>query len=498
MRSARRLTVAAACHLTVAAACHLTVAAACRLTVAAALGGVAAVAGCAPRPAWEQPPPIPKEAPVVQQDQLTRSELDNGLHVLVLEDHRLPRVGLALTVRRGEAMVERGRAGLAAFTAEVMERGAGERDALALAEAVDAIGASLSVSAGWDSVKVTVSGLSRDLDALMEILTDVALRPRFDAAEAEKARSETLASLEKAKDDPATLARWYTAVALFPEHRYGIPLSGEPATVERLDAAAARQFHERVFLPNDGVFSASGDVDTTDILARAERAFGSLQAGEVPSAGPAPPPETPTARKVIVVDRPDLVQARIVVAHEGIARTDPERIAAATMNSVLGGSGFSSRLMSSVRADAGLTYGVHSGFSMRREPSVFLVSTFTRVPEVRTVVDLLLGELERMRAEPPNERELSEAKTLSVGSFSLGLETSEAVMAGLVGLDVYGLPEDSLDTYRARVRALTLTDVAREAHRLLHPERAALVLVGPAEQLVPQVEDLGPVEVLTP
>jgi zinc protease len=151
-----------------------------------------------------------------------------------------------------------------------------------------------------------------------------------------------------------------------------------------------------------------------------------------------------------------------------------------------------------VRADAGLTYGVYSGFSLRREPSLFFISTFTRVLEVRTVVDLLLAELERMRAEPPSESELAQAKTLAVGNFSLGLETSDAVMAGLVNLDVYDLPEDSLDTYRARVRAVSLEDVARMASELLHPDRVAIVLVGPAEKLVPQVEDLAPVEVVTP
>jgi zinc protease len=438
------------------------------------------------------------EAPVVQPGQLTRTGLDNGMRVLVLEDHRLPRVVLALTARRGEAMVDLDRAGLASFTAAVMERGAGDRDALALARAVDEIGAELSVSAGWDSMRVKVSGLTRDLDALMDILADVALRPRFDPKEAAKERDETLASLEKAKDDPATLARWYGARALFAGHRYGIPLSGDSSTVARLAAAAARRFHGRLFLANNLVFSASGDVDAAAMLERAGRAFGALPPGDLPTAGEATPLKTPDARKVLVVDRPDLVQARIILGHEGIARTDPERIAAAITNSVLGGSGFSSRLTTSVRADAGLTYGVHSGFSLRREPSLFYVSTFTRVPEVRTVLDLLLAELERMRSDPPSEKELSEAKTLAVGSFSLGLETSDAVIASLVDLDVYGLPEDSLDTYRARVRAVGVEESARQARRLLHPERVAIVLVGPAEKLVSQVEDLGPVEVVTP
>lgn len=456
------------------------------------------VACAGDRPAWEQTPPPPMDAPVVQEGALTRAELDNGLRVLILEDRRLPRVVFGLTVRRGEAMVPLEEAGLVTFTAELMKRGAGERDALALARAVDEIGASLSVTSGWDSMSVQISGLSRDQDALMEILADVALRPRFERSEAAKARAETLAALEQAKDEPATLARWYTARALFEGHRFSRPMSGDPETVGRLDAAAARRLHERVFLPNAAVFSASGDVDAEALFERVGSVFGSWQPGDVPDAGPPPPPETPAARVVWIVDRPELVQARITIAHEGISRTDPERVAAALMNSVLGGSGFSSRLMESVRADAGLTYGVSSGFSLRRSPSIFAVQTFTRIPEVRTVVDLLLAEFERMRAEPPKQEELMAAKTLAVGNFSLGLETSDAVMGGLVDLDVYGLPDDSLDTYRSRVREVGPDDTARMALRLLHPERAAIVLVGPAADLAPQVEDLGPVEVIEP
>jgi zinc protease len=126
------------------------------------------------------------------------------------------------------------------------------------------------------------------------------------------------------------------------------------------------------------------------------------------------------------------------------------------------------------------------------------VSTFTEVASARRALDLLLAELERGREEPPAESELSWARTLAVGRFSMGLETSAAVADGLVDLDVYGLPRDSLDTYRSRVRAVTEVEVEQAARDRLHPDRAAIVLVGPASQLVPQIEDLGPVEVVTP
>jgi zinc protease len=460
------------------------------------LGGCALFGG--EPPAWEQPPVPAPEAPVVKEGSLHRYELDNGLRVLILQDRRLPLVVLGVTLRRGAALVDPSRAGLASFTAELMERGAGGRDALALAQAVEEMGASLSVAAGWDSVSVEVSGLSRDLDRLLEILADVVLRPRFERAEARKARSEALASLERAKDDPGTLARWYAARALYDGHRFGVPLAGSPESVAGLDAKSARDFHRRVFLPNVGVLSVSGDVDPETMLQKLGSALGAWQPGDVPEAGPPPPSLAPAARRVVVVDRPELVQARIVLGHDGIRRTDPDRIAVALLNSILGGGGFSSRLMEKVRAEAGLTYGVHSAFGLRREPGPFVVATFTRVAETRRVIDMLLAEIERARVEPPSAAELSQVQTLAIGRFGLGLETSAAVMSGLVDLDVYSLPEDSLDTYRARVRAVRVEDTARLATGRLYPERAAIVVVGPAVELVPQLEGLGPVEVVTP
>jgi predicted Zn-dependent peptidase len=135
---------------------------------------------------------------------------------------------------------------------------------------------------------------------------------------------------------------------------------------------------------------------------------------------------------------------------------------------------------------------------MRRQPGAFQVSTFTRVAETRRIVDMALAELERARLTPPSEEELTRARTLAVGRFSLSLETSGAVMNGLIDLKVYDLPDDSLDTYRGRVRATTQAQTAQMALDLLHPDRAAIVVVGPADQLVPQLQGLGPIEVVEP
>jgi zinc protease len=462
---------------------------------------LAALSGCASldeRPAWEKPPPPARDAAVVDAARLHRAELPSGMRVLVLEDSRLPRLQIGVVGRRGAGIVGPEQAGLAEFTAELMERGAGERAALELAAVVDNLGASLSVSADWDSMVAGVSGLSRDLDTLFGVLTDVVRRPRFDIEEVERVRAEQLAEIEKARENPRALASRGFQAALYPGHRYGLPLAGTAEAVAQLGAAEARGFHARVFTASNALFFASGDLKAADVLQRVEASFGDWPAGEVPEPGPPPPTPAPPERRIVLVDRPDLVQAQILLGHEGIARTDPERLAASLMNTVLGSGGFSSRLMSSVRAEEGLTYGVYSHFALRRHPGPFVVSTFTRVAKVRRVVDLLLSELSRVRSEPPSPDEVVKAQSQQVGNFSLGLETSSAVAGALADLDVYGLPGDSLDTYRGRIRALTAEDTARAAHGLVHPQRAAIVVVGPAEAIVPQLEDLGAVEVTQP
>jgi zinc protease len=347
---------------------------------------------------------------------------------------------------------------------------------------------------------VMVSGLSRDLNRLAEVLADVALRPRFAADEGVRARDEQRAALERAKDDPGTLVRWHAARTLYPDHRYGRPLNGTPAAVGTLDSAMAAAFHRSVFVPNNGILFASGDISAEDWMRRAREGFGPEQwpRGTVAEPVPAPPERAPPTRRVVVVDRPDLGQARIVIAQEGIARTDPRRIAADLMNAVLGGSGFSSRLMTSVRAEAGLTYSVGSGFDLRRRPGPFSIATFTRRHEVQRMVGMLLEAAEGIRTNPPSEAELAPAKSYTVGRFGLSLETAEAVMASLVDLDVYDLPENLLDTYRLRVRAVDTTETAAAARDLLHPERAAIVALGPAEIIAPQLESFGLVQVVEP
>lgn len=463
------------------------------------------LAGCAslpsalggdPPPTWEQPPPPPSEGPIVEAGALHRATLDNGLTILILEDRRLPRVALGLELLRGAGSVAPEKAGIAAITSEVLQRGAGDRDGLALAKVVEDAGASLSVDAGWDTTGISLAGLSEDRDLLMEILGDVALRPRFDEAEFAKALAEHRAGLVAAQDDPATLIRWNAIRVLYEGHRYGLPSAGSEETVAGLGVADARAYWNDRLVPSNAIFWAVGDVDADALVPEVEALFGGLEDRPAPANTPPTPERVPEARRIVVVDKPELGQARIIVAHEGIARTEPERIPLDLMNDALGGSGFSSRLMKKVRSDEGLTYGIGSGFSLRSVPGPFSISTFTRKDQVRRVIDLVLEEMSAIRdSRPVSAEELAKFVSYNVGRFGLSLETSQSVLGSLVDLEVHGLPDDSLDTYRERLRAVDLETVHTVTRKRLDPERAAIVVLGPAADIVPQLDSLGEVEI---
>lgn len=468
--------------------------------------GVGLLASCASEPAsapaarepfvWELPPAEAVERPIVDPARLHRATLANGLRVVVLEDNRLPRVSAGFVALRGAAIEGPEELGVAAFTATLMERGAGPLDALALAAAVEDLGAELDVAADWDTLRVRVSGLSRDADALLGVLADVVRRPHFAAADAKRAVAEQRAALAQAKDDPGTLATQHFMRALYGAHRFGTPVAGTDASVARFGPADARAFHARVVAPAGGILWAAGDVEAAWFLAHAERAYGDLQGAALAPLPPAPPAQT--QRRVVIVDRQDLGQAQIAIGHEGIARDDSRRLEAQLFNTAFGGGGFSSRLMSRIRASEGLTYGIYGQFLQFRAPGPYVITTFTRVPEAAKLLQSAFEELGRARREPPAGDELERARSLRIGSFPLAFETTDAQIGALLDLDVYGLPRDTLDTYRSRMRAIRAEDIAATANALLHPERATIVVVGPAEALREPLAEYGPVEVVAP
>ncbi|MCZ6599403.1 MAG: pitrilysin family protein, partial [Acidobacteria bacterium] len=405
-----------------------------------------------------------------------RRHLDNGLTVLIVEDQRLPAISLTLLVPAGGGADPTGQAGTASLVAGLLDKGSRRRDADSLAVAIDDLGASYSARAGRDSMAISLAGLSEDFMDLLALLGEITLESSFPATEFHLLRQRRLHALTRAMDQAATVADWTFSRGLYGEHPYGPPLSGTAASISALTETVPAAWHEQQFTPARSCLAIAGAVPAEQALKAAADIFERWQGTPPPRASH--PDPAPAERRILLVDRPDSPQAQIRWGHLGISRGDPRHDAAELVNDVLGGGGFSSRLMQTIRSEKGLTYGIHSGFAARLHAGPFRVSTFTptaSVGEVLRDIDDLVGAF---RADGPTATELDDARRRLVGGYPLQFETATQVAGQLLEIELYGLPEDTVESYQDRILAVDTKQAADLAHDLLHPEAALAVVVG--------------------
>lgn len=427
-----------------------------------------------------------------------RARLSNGLAVVVAPMAGRPIVSASIVVRRGALDEPADQGGVSVLAGRALTEGTAQRDAIGLVEAAERLGASLHADVGWDAGSVSVEVAASRLAPALDLLAEVAAEPSFPAAEVERLRAERLNDILQARANPRRRADEAFASAVFDAASpYSRPAAGLPDTVERLDRDRTAAAWAAGFDPGAMTLIVAGDVDPSEVLRMAEERLGGWT--PAPSAAAAEPPAirpASTDRRVLLVHRPGSVQTEIRIGHVGLPRSNPDFHAVAVMSSILGGL-FNSRLNMKLREEKGYTYGAAASFDLRRRPGPFsaraAVNTDATVP---AVVDTL-AELERMREASPSAGELRAARDYLVGVFPLRFETPGPVAGALAGLVIHDLPEDELARYRPAIEAVTADDVLRVARQHLHPEVAAVVLVGDADAILGPLEqaEIGPVEV---
>lgn len=419
--------------------------------------------------------------------------LSNGLTVLFVERRAIPAVQVHLTVKTGAAADPVGRGGLAALTAGTLTKGTATRSAVEIAEAIDFIGGTLTTAATEDFSSASLSVLKKDLHAGLALMTDVVLNPAFPAAEIDRVRRETLSAIQADKDDPGAVAEQAFAPLVFGLHPYGRPVEGAEATVSTLTREEAVAFHRTYYRPNNAVLVLVGDLSPREARRVAKAAFGAWQQQAVPAVTiPAIP--LLKDRRVTLIEK-DLTQATVVLGHLGIARRDPDFYAVTVMNYILGGGSFSSRLMSRIRDNEGLVYGISSGYDAKQYPGAFSVNLQTKTESAPVAIRAVLEEMVKLRAEGATEAELEAAKNYLAGSFPLRYETNSRLAPLLGMIELYGLGLTYFEDYPRNIRAVTLDDVRRVAAARLDPERYALVVVGKTDDIksdLPSETTAGP------
>ena len=420
---------------------------------------------------------------------VTSERLPNGLTLLHARHGDLPLVTLSLVLEAGGTEEPAARAGLAHMTANALSSGTETRSADEIAWAIESLGIHLETHAGWDAAFARMTVPTERLDEAAGLFSDVVRRPAFPESEISRIREQQLAGIIQRRKQPGTLAGDVTSQTIFaPDVPWSRPLVGTAATVGALKREDVVAFYASRYTPSAASLIVVGDIDRAAARALAERWFGDW------SGPPAPRHDYPSKgavenTTVVVVDRPGAVQSEIRIGHVGVERATPDYFPLLVMNTVLGGS-FTSRLNMNLREKHGFTYGVRSGFSMRRKAGPFLVQTAVANDVTARAVEEVLREVERIRESGATEEELSSARDYLGGVLPLQLQTTAQLAARIDDLVVYDLPLDWFRHYRQRVTQVTAADVQRVAREALHPDRFAIVVVGAKEQVVPDLEKL--------
>lgn len=392
---------------------------------------------------------------------------------------------LRLAVFSGDADDPAEKFGLTSAMASMMTEGTARYTSRELAEKSERLGLDISVGSSADFLIASISGLSIYLDDIFELAGEIALRPIFPENELDLYRRNTIENLKFQRSQPNFLAAERTALELYGDHPYG-RVAPRPEVIRNISADDLRKLHSQKLIPNNAVLFVIGDYDQQDVQKRIEDVFGGWQASDK-THREYPLPSQRNQRTISVVDRPGSAQTNIVLADIAVARNHPDYFPLLVMNQILG-AGASSRVFMNLREEKGYTYGAYTRLDLKKFGGEFEATAEVRTAVTGAAIHEFFYEFDRIRAEKVPMQELDDAKNYLTGVFPIRAETLDGLSSLIVNQYLYDLSDDYLQTYRENVAAVTADDVFRVAGQYIHPERMAIVLVGDAAEIIPQVE----------
>ena len=421
---------------------------------------------------------------------VTRETADNGIRYILAEYKRAPTLTLIAIFPGGTAADAPFKTGTAALTASLLTRGTTTRIAPQIAEETDFLGASLDASAGDERLTVSLQSLAKDMDAGLELFADVIRHATLPAAELDREKQLEIAALQSLGDEPGAIASRIANEIVYAGHPYG-----REATIASLGAitqADAAAYYRNVVAPDRMILVAVGDFNSEPMLAKLRAKFSDWQRSAVTL--PAVPPVPASKASIVLVDKPDATQTQVRFVRTAIARSSPDYFAAEVANGILGG-GFTSRLVDEIRVNKSLTYGINSRFGTETQGGAFLISTFTKIETTRELLDATRSVLKKTAEQGFSAQELTKIKGYLAGQFAIGLQTPQALAGRLAEMAIYGLPDDYLQTYLAKLRAVSSADVNRVAKTYFAPDALSIILVAPGSKVKSQLREFKTIEI---
>lgn len=440
--------------------------------------------------------PLPPKFPKLGSD-IERVVLPNGMVLYLQEDHRLPLLNVVTFVRTGTYYESADKIGRAGLVDEVLRTGGTKNyPPEQLEERLDFISADLGVSMQPEECMVTLNVPQKDADEGLRILADVLRNPLFEESRVELAKQQTTFQLRRSNDNPAPMMRREFNRLMFTEAHP----SGRTPTLEQI-AKLGRddlvQFHDEYFHPNQIMMGLTGDFKKAEMLEKIKGLFGDWARAEVNL--PPLPKVNPQAKPGVYYIPRELNQSTIRLGHWGTNRDNPDRFAIDLMDSILGGSDFSSRLVKRVRNDEGLAYDVGSAFpTQQRDISFFLVVAQTKTESTVQAVDSILEEVRRMASTRVSKDEFDTAKEMFLYSYVFRFAEPGRSMSALMNLEYDGLPADYLEKEFAGYQAVTSEDIARVAKQYLHTDQLTMFVVGNFPKFAEGLAKYGQAHEVTP
>jgi zinc protease len=467
-------------------------------TLLSLAAGATLLAGApaAAQPGFPTTPPRPQGSPRIDLPEPVRVRLPNGMTVMYVRQAELPVVSAVLVTRGAGSADEPAEApGLASFTASMLDEGAGGRDALALADALDLLGASLSTGSGTDAAQANLYVLRQNFPAALRIMADVVTRPDFPEREVNRLRDERLTALARAKDEATTIANnAFASLVYGGQHPYGRYATTE--ATRGLERGRVQAFHAARYRPETSTLILVGDVDPAAMQPLVAQSFGQWRAQGTSAL--AEPPQAPSIGRTVVylIDKPGAAQSEIRIGHPGVPRSSPDYYPLLVMNTMLGGT-FTSRLNTNLRETHGWAYGAASSFQMLRGAGPFSARAGVQTNATDSALVEFFRELNRMRTEAVTPEELQKIKNFVALRLPDQLETTQDVAGQLATLETYGLDASFFDDYVQRVNAVTADDLRRVANQYVRPDRSVVVVVGDRQVVEAAVRaaNVGPVEI---
>lgn len=414
--------------------------------------------------------------PTAAADMVNKT-ISNGMRIVAVEDHAAPAVFIRVLLPRGDNDDPQGLAGVAGMTAELVQKGAGSRDAGELAELVDGLGASIIGESGSEYTILGCNALKAHLDTAMEIVRDIVLHPRLDKREFSLIKDQMIANIKAQKSDPSYLAAVNLPPAVFgPDIPQGNVKTEK--SVKSITLEDARAFHAGSVQGAGAIAFCIGDIDATDVAARLEEMFQDIKQG-------APPrllteiPKNKAPGVVVEVEKEDITQTTALIGKPAPGRLSPDYYSTLVANYVLGAGGFVSRLMAAVRGKEGKTYGIRSVIPSGATPDLFEIKFTTRNEELNATLQLTRTVLNEFIEKGPTEEETREAKEFYKGYFYLQTETPTQRARKMLAYLYYGLGLEELDRYPERIDAVTRNSAHQAARKYLTEDGLTTCLVGP-------------------